>query len=97
MSESQAVPAPTPDIPEQFKDVKSFGDFYEMVIINFGVYCKDKETPFINLDKTQMDLLFDAWIDYGLIQRPEIAYNVSIQALRDYHQNLTKESEKIIE
>ena len=85
------------ELPEEFKSITSFGMFYEMICINYGMYCLDNDDTFVNFDKNMMEIIYNAWIEYGLIQRPEIAYNVSIQALRDYHQNLTKESEKITE
>ena len=86
------------ELPEEFKSITNFGVFYEMICINFGLYCKENDDTFINFDKNQIQIIYNAWIEYGLINRPEIGYNIAFQALKEYIQDLTsqKESESII-
>lgn len=72
------------NVPDEFKIIKEFGQFYDRVIIDFGNECVKSKYPFINFDGHQMQLLYEAWEEYGVINRPDIAYNITMIVLRKY-------------
>ena len=81
------------NVPKEYEHITSFGEFYEFIIINFGIHCKTCGKDFINFSKGEIQDLYDAWNEYGLIERPDLAYNISIQNLKATVKEMVKDED----